>query len=105
MHRESPVVVDPRQIPLHLVEKRDGKTYDHARDGHRLAAQHQRVFDVMKDGAWRTPTRLEVLTGDSWASISARLRDFRKPRFGGHGVDRRYVANGLYEYRLVVRAE
>lgn len=79
---------------------RDGITYDHARDGVRLAEQHQRVWNAVKDGNWRTPKELELATGYSWASISARLRDFRKPRFGSHGVDRESRGNGLFVYRL-----
>ena len=81
---------------------RDGITYDHARDGERLDAQHARVWDAMKSGSWLTPRAIEAATGDNWASISARIRDFRKARFGGHAVDRRYISRGLYEYRLVI---
>lgn len=80
---------------------RDGATYDHARDGLRLAAQHQRVLAYMSDGAWHTLGELAKLTGDPEASVSARLRDLRKPKFGNYQVVREYVARGLFRYRLV----
>lgn len=79
---------------------RDGYTFNEARDGDRLRAQHARVFNVLRSGEWLTLAKLADLTGDPPASISARIRDFRKPKFGGHTVDRRYVSKGLWEYRL-----
>jgi hypothetical protein len=33
-------------------------------------------------------------------SISARLRDLRKDEHGSHIVERRYVGDGVFEYRL-----
>ena len=78
----------------------DGKTFDRARDGGRLQAQFKRVRDLMLDGQWRTLEQLSEATGDPQASVSARLRDLRKPKFGAHTVLRRYVRKGLWEYRL-----
>lgn len=80
----------------------DGASYDAALDGARLNAQTQRVFDVMRDGAWRTLAQLAAAAGAPEASVSARLRDLRKPRFGGFVVSRRRVpdADGLWQYRL-----
>lgn len=83
----------------------DGDTYEHERDGERLSSQYWRVFNAMKDGRWRTLYGLEEQTGYSSASISARIRDMRKPRFGGHNVEKRYVANGEWEYRLLITEE
>jgi uncharacterized protein (DUF2132 family) len=83
----------------------DGDTYKHERDGERLSSQYRRVFDLMRDGCWRTLTDIAMSTFDNEASISARLRDMRKERFGGHNVERRYVANGEWEYRLLVAEE
>jgi hypothetical protein len=83
----------------------DGDTYEHERDGERLSGQYQRVFNLMKGGFWWTLSDLEETTGYSSASISARIRDMRKDRFGGHNVERRYVANGEWEYRLLVAEE
>lgn len=104
MHRESLGVVEPSPNPQALVDlpHRDGKTYEHDRDGARLHKQHNRVFSCMKDGAWRTLAAIAAATGDPEASVSARLRDLRKERFGAHAVHRRCVGGGLFEYRLAV---
>lgn len=56
----------------------------------------------MKDGYWRTLGWIADSTGDPEASISAQLRHLRKPRFGGHTVEREHLGNGLYQYRLVI---
>ncbi len=79
----------------------DGRTYDAPRDGDRLNAQLQRVLHAMQDGGWWVLAQLSAATGDPEASVSARIRDLRKPKFGGHLVERRYVSSGLWEYRLV----
>jgi len=81
----------------------DGETYEAEHDHGRLTAQNLRVWQVMRDGRWRTLQEIAEQTGDPEASISARLRDLRKPRFGGHAVDRRSRgerSRGLFEYRL-----
>lgn len=77
----------------------DGETYDHARDEVRLTVQLYRVWDVVLDGRWHTLGDISRRTGDPTPSVSARLRDLRKKRFGGHRIDRRYVGNGLFQYR------
>lgn len=82
------------------IPTRDGSTYDHARDGQRLHAQHNRVLAFMRDEQWHTLSEIHNATGDPEASVSARLRDLRKKRFGSHNIERRYVRRGLYEYRL-----
>jgi hypothetical protein len=79
-----------------------GATFDAARDGLRLRAQMSRVFLVMADGQWRTLPELSRLAQGSEAGVSARLRDLRKPSFGGFTVERRHVSNGLWKYRLVL---
>ena len=83
----------------------DGATFNEARDGARLGEQSRVVFALMADGNYRTPEIMEQETGYSWASISARLRDFRKAKFGGHQVVRNYLGNGLFAYRLIVNQE
>jgi hypothetical protein len=82
-----------------------GGTYEHERDGERLNAQLIRVFAVMHDGEWRTLNQIANLTGDPTHSVSARLRDFRKRRFGSHIVLREYLRNGLFRYRLVLNED
>lgn len=79
---------------------RDGETYDAGFDYERLNAQMRAVFDVMQDGKWRTLAEIAWATKAPEASISARLRDFRKPRFGGLTVERKRQG-GTFTYRLI----
>jgi hypothetical protein len=88
--------------------KFDGGTYRPEADLPRLRGQVLRVFDLMKDGRWRTLEEIAAPAAASEASVSARLRDLRKPRFGGHEVQRRPRGAreaGLFEYRLLVTAQ
>ena len=78
----------------------DGADYVPNRDNSRLGSQLQRVFSLVADGKWRSLQDMSDLTGDPQASISAQLRHLRKARFGSWNVERRYINNGLYEYRL-----
>ena len=77
-----------------------GETFDRERDGARLAAQEQRVFNVMKDGQFKGLKEISALTGDPEASVSARLRGLRHE---GHTVERKYISRGLWHYRLKVK--
>lgn len=80
----------------------DGHTYDEDRDRERLSTLLGRVYEAMHDTDWWTLAELARHTGGSEASVSARLRDLRKPRFGGHTVQRtRTLLGGLYHYRLI----
>lgn len=87
----------------------DGRTYEPERDYERLKGQLERVFNVMNDGHWRTLAIIhaEILkkTGksDSEAAISARLRDFRKRKYGSYEVQRQHIDSGLFTYRLVLK--
>lgn len=81
----------------------DGATFDPTLDRARLNRQAQVVFDLVKDHQWRTLREIAAATGEPEASISARLRDLRKVRFGGWIVDRRRRGDpscGIFEYRL-----
>jgi hypothetical protein len=85
----------------------DGATYDRGLDGIRLTGQLQRVFDYMETGQWRTIPEIASKVGGSEAAVSARLRDLRKPKFGGYLVEKRRVGDptdGLWEYRLLLQA-
>lgn len=86
----------------------DGKTYEPKKDKKRLTGQAKRVFDLMRDGRWRTLSEIQNATGgsDSEAGISARLRDFRKAPWGSHTVNRRRRGEdtkGLFEYQLILK--
>jgi hypothetical protein len=88
---------------LATIPQRDGATYEHARDARRLAGQHCRVLAFMRDEKWHTLSEIALHTRDPEASVSARLRDLRKARFGGHTIEREYVERGLFRYRLVTQ--
>ena len=81
---------------------RDGTTYERPRDLVRLNKQAQTIFNLLADGQWRTLNRISVLTGYPEASISARLRDFRKEKFGAYTIEREHIERGLHRYRLVL---
>lgn len=74
----------------------------------RLERQLEQVKAVMEDGKWRTlkEIQLQLDVHASTQSISARLRDFRKKKFGGFLVEKRRIASaaGWYEYRLDVNS-
>lgn len=78
----------------------DGETYEPERDGDRLEASLGRIRAAMADGRWWTLPELAHAGECSPAGASARLRDLRKPKFGGHTVERRYRGDGVWEYRL-----
>jgi hypothetical protein len=83
----------------------DGPVYDKTVDQARLTGQLLRIFDLMKDGKWRTLSEIAAATGDPEASVSAQLRHLKKKRFGEHDVPKRRRGDekrGLWEYRLVV---
>jgi hypothetical protein len=81
---------------------RDGETFNRKRDLVRLNEQQLRIYDVMKDGRWHTLRDVSDATGDPETSVSARLRDLRKPKFGGFTVEREHVIGGLWRYRMVM---
>lgn len=101
MTEEHSCIVTARKAQQ-VVPPRDGATFDQALDGARLHRQHNRVLAVMRDGCWHTLPELAAATGDPEASISARIRDLRKERFGSYIVDRRRRTVGLFEYKLRV---
>lgn len=95
----------------------DGVTYEAKHDELRLTGQLGDVYEVMKDGGWYTLEDIQGLAATntraagekkwhSQAGISARIRDFRKEKFGGYSVERRRTRHpGLWEYRLVLKGE
>jgi hypothetical protein len=83
----------------------DGSTYEPTKDRHRLNSQLQRVWAIMIDGKWHTYGEIAAEIKASENGVSARFRDFRKPEFGLHTVERRRVSGGLFEYRLIPNGE
>lgn len=80
-----------------------GATYEAEFDHTRLTQQLKDVFDLMKDGRWRTLPEIADNIKHPTQSISARLRDLRKDKYGAHTVERERHGNGLFQYRLIVR--
>lgn len=81
----------------------DGATYDGKRDHSRLAGQILAVYELMRDGEWRTVQEIADAIDAPGTSVSAQLRNLRKPKLGGHKVERRWRdrAERLSEYRVV----
>ena len=99
-----------RQPTLPREPRFDGDTYEPAQDSVRLTGMLLRVYEQMSRSLASTPTATQWWTlraladccQGSEASISARIRDLRKPKFGGYTVERKRIRGGLYAYRLVV---
>lgn len=103
MPEQQPLVFD-QPLPLNVTF--EGITYDAALDRTRLGKQLKAVLELMDDGHWRTLREIADTLGYPEASVSARLRDFRKERMGFMTVERRRRGEGkrgLWEYRLVSR--
>ncbi len=77
-------------------------------DKPRLTRLHDSVLSLMLLGGYRTYAEIRAAVGrGSEGGIAARLRDFRKPKFGGYVpgqggyvVDKRRCGDGLWEFRL-----
>ena len=68
----------------------------------RLTSQRAQVFELMRDGEWRTLLEIAAQVEGLTTALSARLRDLRKPQFGEHTVQSRPRHGGTWEYRLLV---
>lgn len=86
----------------------DGKTYEPAEDKDRLSNALARVYDLMRDGEWRTLGEIARFANCSEAGASARLRDLRKDKFRemypNKDVESRRVEGGLFFYRVILEA-
>ena len=86
-----------------------GDDFDPTRDGKRLGAQLQRVYNVMKDGRWYSHQEIvEILMWggkprEKEASIARQVRYLRD--IPGCDVRRRHDGEGLYRYRMVFTKE
>lgn len=79
-----------------------GVTYVQEIDGIRLNRQQQVVYTLMADGEWRTLREIADVTGFPEASVSARLRDFRKAPLNREVERRRRggATSGTWEYAI-----
>ena len=97
-------VVAQSNVTKNETSKFDG-AYVTKKDDERLTKQQKEIFDYMKDGQWYRLRDIANSTNHPESSVSAQIRNLRKPRFGGYTVETRYVKTengGLYEYRLEV---
>lgn len=74
-----------------------GPAYDPARDHARLKGQLLSIFNLMRDGQWRTLSAIAAATHEPEASVSAQLRHLRKPKYGGWKVEKQRRGGG-WEY-------
>lgn len=104
---------DPRRFVEPLERKRppaplpaahfDGETYEPELDFTRLTTLLARTYRALQNGEWWTLEELARETGGSESSVSARIRDLRKRKFGAFTVERERVEGGLHQYRLKVK--
>ena len=86
----------------------DGSDIEPEMDNVRLTGQILRIWKLMKDGQYRTLPEIERATGDMTSSISAQLRNLKKPQFGSHGLEKRSRGDrqhGYWEYRIVANPQ
>lgn len=85
----------------------DGAGYERRLDHARLTKQIADVYRVLRGGGWLTLAEIAAKAGCGEASASAQLRNLRKPRFGGHTIERKRRCvyggvPGVWVYRLAV---
>jgi len=85
----------------------DGDTYDPELDHLRLTTQLDRVRDLLlrHSPIWLTLSQVSAMLAEPEASVSARIRDLRKAKFGGFEVQARrqptFGRRGIWEYRIM----
>lgn len=95
------LVLPPAPLVPRVDPDFDGETYDPALDHERLTRQLGRVWAVLNRGGWWTLEQLGAAVRAPEASVSARLRDLRKPKFGGYQIERERGESGQWRYRMV----
>jgi hypothetical protein len=80
-----------------------GADYKKKRDYNRLKGQILNVYNLMRDGRWRSVQEISAEIHAPENSVSAQLRNLRKEANGGFNVERRRRNDSnLSEYRLVL---
>lgn len=83
----------------------NGSDYVPKFDDTRLRGQIKDIYELMKDGKFRTLREISDLTGHPEASVSAQIRHLKKARHGSHVVNKQPRGErekGLWEYQLKV---
>lgn len=79
-----------------------GSDYDPKYDLKRLTGQLKDIYNLMKDGKFRTLREIESITGHPQASISAQLRNLRNRfKMTLNKQPRGDRESGLFEYRVI----
>lgn len=79
------------------------KFFKETKNPYQGMSQLQRVESLMSDGQFRTLNEISSAVSAPEQSVSARLRDLRKSKFGGYNVTRRKINDFLYEYKVEVK--
>lgn len=79
----------------------DGHNEQEASQDTRLVSQLERVYRLMCNGTGWTLEDLSLAANAPTSSVSSRIRDLRKPRFGGNIIQRVHEHGGIYTYWLV----
>src|ERR1051325_3186301 len=66
----------------------------------RIESQGERVKECMLKGRWWTKSALAEAVGGSPHAMSARLSDLRQ---AGYEIEKKFMGDGLYLYRMVHR--
>lgn len=75
-------------------------------DAVHLGEQQRAVMEYMADGGWHTLAEISAAVEAPEASVSARIRDMRKPEFGGVEIDReRSPDSNAFRYRMRPRVD
>jgi hypothetical protein len=78
----------------------DGGTYSERLDRVRLLSQLDYVRDFLLQHGWVTLYLISQELEYPESSVSARIRDLRKEKFGGFKVVRRRKSEGTFEYKI-----
>jgi hypothetical protein len=71
--------------------------------GENAQEMRSRCLELMQDGEWHSLTEFLTVCKLKYgtASLTARIRDLRKTKFGAHNIESRNRKAQLFEYRLV----
>lgn len=83
----------------------DGRSYEPTRDGDRLNTQLAAVRHILSRGCWETIAGIRRELDDlgipsTETSVSSRIRDLRKAKFGAHVIEHKHIQRGLWAYRM-----
>jgi len=59
------------------------------------------VWCFMADQEWHTLREIDAACPGYMQALTARLRDFRKKKFGAHTMNSRCIGGGTWEYQVI----